>query len=839
MFNKVNLRIPLIVSLFVALVLLDNAWADPNLLLWYELDEMEGEIAHDSSDYENNGFVDENYGNPAWDPQGGYVNGCLILDNDTAVHVPPETLDPISSAITVSFWANGKIGQTSAWDMTVLDGGSGVAGPYQMMVLLPNMAGEVVWRAGGSSNDILTWEEANPGAWQGRWHHFAFVKDEDAGIMAIYFDGFLADSSGTVDATLSNIAGMPLKIGAYLHHSDDYEGKLDDFRIYDYALSEGQIQLVYRAGDVNTAWHPRPPDGESNVPPDVNFVWKPGDYAASHDVYFGTSWDDVNDADTSSGVFEGNFEPNEFDPNGLQLGATYYWRIDEVNDGNVWPGRVWRFATPDYFVIDDMESYEDSNNHIWDTWWDGCGDVNGMYGNGTGSCIELATDPCHPVHGGARSMKYFYDNTCGLPRGACYSQIVRQYAPPLDWTSHGQKVLTLWFHGGSDNDRTEMWVVLDHNVSARATYGGNGEDPQDIKKEDWTEWNVKLSDFADAGVDLAKVADISIGFGDNIDDLPDGSTGTVYFDDFQLYPRRCVPSYGPRYDFSGNCVVDLADLRIMAEDWLRTDANLVVEEPCDANLVGWWELDEGSGNQAGDSSIYANHGVLEGEYSWIPGRIGADAVEFTGSGGRALVPDAAQLRANHEVTAGAWINYSTAPPYPARVVVKGADLDDNESFALKTFGYGPSWAVGLGWSVRDVNRTLYGVDSLEELRSDEWIHIAGTYDGNTLKCYVNGQVSNSTTVGPVGILANADGLAIGNRADAMNRGFIGKVDDVRLYNRGLSDAEVAWLATEGGGYVPLTSVANIYDAESAGEKVVNFRDFGLLASDWLEESFWP
>jgi hypothetical protein len=86
---------------------------------------------------------------------------------------------------------------------------------------------------------------------------------------------------------------------------------------------------------------------------------------------------------------------------------------------------------------------------------------------------------------------------------------------------------------------------------------------------------------------------------------------------------------------------------------------------------------------------------------------------------------------------------------------------------------------------------------------------------------------------------DTSGLAIGNRSDATNRGFIGKIDDARVYDRGLSAGEVAYLATEGTGYVPLVSEANLYDQEPPGQKTINLKDFAVLADMWVEQMLWP
>ncbi|MHC4622158.1 MAG: formylglycine-generating enzyme family protein, partial [Planctomycetota bacterium] len=99
--------------------------------------------------------------------------------------------------------------------------------------------------------------------------------------------------------------------------------------------------------DPNIAWRPRPADNATNVAPDANLGWSRGDNADSHDVYWGTSYTDVENATKSSSQYKGNREPNSCEPNSiLELGRTYYWRIDEVNNTSdtTWKGNVWSFT---------------------------------------------------------------------------------------------------------------------------------------------------------------------------------------------------------------------------------------------------------------------------------------------------------------------------------------------------------------------------------------------------------------------------------------------------------------------------------------------------------------
>ncbi|MBP7052894.1 MAG: carbohydrate binding domain-containing protein [Phycisphaerae bacterium] len=108
----------------------------------------------------------------------------------------------------------------------------------------------------------------------------------------------------------------------------------------------------------STVWsasEPEPADGATDVPRDTGLSWKPGDRAATHDVYLGTVLEDVGAADTSDprgvlvsqGRAETQFELD--DP--LEYGQVYYWRIDEVNaapDYAVTQGDIWSFTAEPY-----------------------------------------------------------------------------------------------------------------------------------------------------------------------------------------------------------------------------------------------------------------------------------------------------------------------------------------------------------------------------------------------------------------------------------------------------------------------------------------------------------
>jgi len=94
-----------------------------------------------------------------------------------------------------------------------------------------------------------------------------------------------------------------------------------------------------------------PGSGAIDVPRDVALGWDPGEFASTHDVYLGTAFDDVNTASRANPlavlVSQGQ-SALSYDPEGLlELGQTYYWRVDEVNaapDYTIFKGAVWSFV---------------------------------------------------------------------------------------------------------------------------------------------------------------------------------------------------------------------------------------------------------------------------------------------------------------------------------------------------------------------------------------------------------------------------------------------------------------------------------------------------------------
>ena len=293
-------------------------------------------------------------------------------------------------------------------------------------------------------------------------------------------------------------------------------------------LSAG-LGRVIEIIDSRIADAPNPSNDAVDVRQTSILSWSAGETAASHDVYFGTDANAVKNAGITSPEYKGSrdLDSESYDPGKLEWNTTYYWRIDEVEDGGtIQKGNLWSFTTADFLIVDDMELYNDLNpeepgsNRIFFSWVDGFDNpaVNG-------SIVGYTNPPFTEqsiVHRGRQSMPFFYDNGVGISEATLTLTNLR------DWTEDGVGVLTIWFRGKAANATVPMYVAL--NGNAVVTYDNAGA----TQLETWTEWRIDLQAFVAQGVNLTSVDSISIGFGDK-NNPQTGGSGLVFFDDIRLY----------------------------------------------------------------------------------------------------------------------------------------------------------------------------------------------------------------------------------------------------------------------------------------------------------------
>ena len=185
------------------------------------------------------------------------------------------------------------------------------------------------------------------------WHHIATGYTE-GGETWLYVDGVFQGSTPS-SGIYNSYPTSYLTVGIESNVNSYFTGAVDDVRVYDEALTEGQVLGAMTGGAFPFAFGPVPKDGTLHKDTWVSLSWRPGDLAVSHNVYLGDNFDDVNDGtgDTLRGnqgltYFVAGFPGFPY-PDGLVPGTTYYWRIDEVNEADPnspWKGPVWNFTIP-------------------------------------------------------------------------------------------------------------------------------------------------------------------------------------------------------------------------------------------------------------------------------------------------------------------------------------------------------------------------------------------------------------------------------------------------------------------------------------------------------------
>jgi len=299
----------------------------------------------------------------------------------------------------------------------------------------------------------------------------AFVFDPDGA-------GPISDSTGPINQDDATTVGMPSDNTAYYIN-------------YEFTAVTGEDLVITLTQDLyNQSWHlygltnqevatqsassPNPIDEATDVLRDTMLTWTPGISAVTHNIYLGTSYDDVSAADEANPlgvlVSQGQ-EVATFDPGRLEFGQTYYWRVDEVNgapDYTVFTGPVWSFTVEPFAYT--VENIVATTNGISEA---GAGPENTINGSG------LNDDDQHSVestdmwlaspHGAALlSIQYEFDRVYKLHQMLVWNYNV-QFEPLLGF---GIKDVTIEYSIDAA-DWTRLAETVFTQATAAGTYAAN------------------------------------------------------------------------------------------------------------------------------------------------------------------------------------------------------------------------------------------------------------------------------------------------------------------------------------------------------------------------------
>ncbi|UCD51335.1 MAG: hypothetical protein JSW27_01625 [Phycisphaerales bacterium] len=271
----------------------------------------------------------------------------------------------------------------------------------------------------------------------------------------------------------------------------------------------GTFDEVFSVSDGPAAVNPSPADGAS-VSADSTLSWTEASFATSRELWFGPA-----------GAMQ-KVEPAPdawaFDPGFLEYGQKYEWRVDEIGPSGSVVGHTWTFAAGDYLTVEDFESY--ANDAAIAAAW-----VHNIEGYD-----YIFRETGTRAHG-AGAMRFSYQNQFE----PFLTEAARTFETPQDWTRHGAARLSLSFRGDDENVEQRMFIRVEDGAGASATVAHSVD--YAVQTEYWRRWDVNLTEFSGAGVDLTAVAKLTIGLGDGTGSAQtDDDLDTIYIDHIRLRP---------------------------------------------------------------------------------------------------------------------------------------------------------------------------------------------------------------------------------------------------------------------------------------------------------------
>jgi hypothetical protein len=474
---------------------------------------------------------------------------------------------------------------------------------------------------------------------------------------------------------------------------------------------------------------PIPADGATGVAIDANLTWQPGREAQSHQVYFGAEAEAV----AAGAVPAASQTTRSYTPAALDLATTYYWRVDEVGETGTFEGNLWSFTTQEFLVVEDFERYNDKGNRIYETWIDGEVNKTGStvgYTESSGGTFGERT----LVHSGRQSMPLAYANVGSVTdSGATLS-----FDEEQDWTAHGATTLVVYFRGSLGNSAAQLYLKVN---DTRVNYDG---DPASLAMPVWKQWDVDLTSL---GAAARSVRTLTIG-------VSGPGSGQLYVDDIRLHT-------------------------------VAPPASGVPVDPGTGSLAAYYAME----NDAQDGSGNDRHGTMIGGCGFGRGPAGyGQALTLDGISGHVTLSIGRLVQSLRSTTIATWVNWAGGGAWQ-RI------FDFGNNMSVYMFLTPSSGAGTLRFGITTSSNPGESMVQAPAALPSGWHHVAVTIDGDTkeMKLYLDGQLVGSSATAR---LPEDLGSTMQNwlgRSQWPDPYFNGSLDDFRIYNRALSEAEVRYL----------------------------------------------
>jgi len=202
-----------------------------------------------------------------------------------------------------------------------------------------------------------------------------------------------------------------------------------------------------------------------------------------------------------------------------------------------------------------------------------------------------------------------------------------------------------------------------------------------------------------------------------------------------------------------------------------------------SGVVGIWLMNENKGDVIKEATgAYKEEGTFIGGVKWESNGKFGSAVSFDGSSGHIEIPDPDNILTPKKITLMAWVKLGDISGL--RSILEQYDW----AGALGTHAFRMDGAMVQLWVIWGD-----GGDNAEggAVKAGEWTHIAGSYDGETVRTYINGKMAAEKKLTKNDLVASSKSLSIGVRGDSKDvQWMAGSIDEVAIYDSALSEADL-------------------------------------------------
>ncbi len=706
------------------------------------------------TDLSNNSHPGTLVNGPTW-TNGKYAGGLAFDGVNDYVSMGDVAQTDGLNAITVSSWVKfavngGGAAETHLIDKSQCTGKSG-GGPWELGVSLfgTHKAEFVVYPQGGRPSAYVPSGPGFTSIDDGAWHYV--TGRYDGTNLSIWVDGNLENSRAVSGLTLSS-SNSSVELGGHCNgHPYPFKGTLDDVRIYDRALTPAEI-----LGDMAT------PVGNGTVPPpvDTSAPSTPAGLSASGvttsqvTLAWQASTDNVGVAGYRvyrDGSLAGTVSSTSFTASGLASNTSYAFTVaafDAAGNSSSQSAPLSVTTTPA------ADTTAPST-------------PGGLSASGVTTSQATLAWQASTDNVGVAGYRIYRD---GSLAGTVSSTSFIASGLTAN-TSYAFAVAAFDVAGNSSSQSALLSVTTAPAADTTAPSMPAGLSASGVTTSQATlAWQASTDNVGVAGYRIYR----------------DGSlAGTVSSTSFTVTGLISNTSYAftvAAFDAAGNSSSQSAPLSV-------TTAPASSGNP---SLLAAYDFDAGSGGALADLSNNGHPGTLVNGPAWTSGKY-TGGLAFDGVNDYVSMGDVAQTDGLKTITISSWVKFAAS-------VGGETHLIDKSQCTGKSNG-GP-WELGVGLSSahkaefvvypqsgRPSAYVLSGASSTS-IDDGTWHYVAGRYDGTTLSVWVDGQLENSRAVSGLTLSSSNSSVELGGHCNGHPYPFKGTLDDVRIYDRALTPAEI-------------------------------------------------